>query len=1687
MRNFLTLLLVLLGFNLAAQTYNNEWIRYGQPYYKFKIGKTGMHRVSQAALAAVGLDNVPVENLEFWRNGEQVPFMPSVTSGPLPVNGYIDFFGQKMDGKYDKGFYRNPNFQHTDKVSLLGDSAAYFITAGNTANPYMVVLGTNNASTSSLNAEPFFMYTFGNYFTERWNPGYASVLPEYVYLSTYDQGEFRSSSEIYPTAAKQVTISSLQAYTTGPAPQSTFSYGATGNAQNQRSVRALINGSTVDEVTMDYFNDIKRTVNINVSLLNAASIPVRFENSSQISTDRYVTSFFEINYPRSFNFNNLAFFEFVWPAKSSPSLFEITNFKAGTQTPVLIDLTNKIKYLAQVVSGKYRFEVPASNTETHFVMASTTAADYTNINTLQRKDFVNYVASAPDNNYIIISNSLLFNGANGNNPVEDYRQYRQSAQGGGYRVTLADIDQLVDQFGFGARKNPQAVRNFLEYARTHLNAPPKYVFLIGKGVVYTDYVSNSANQNADKLNLVPTWGYPGSDNLMSAGFSGNPVALTPIGRLSVVYPAEVEDYLNKVKEHEAIQKNAPQTIEGREWMKNVVHVTGSSEPYLGSVLCNYMAAYKNIIADTLFGGKVSTFCKVSTNSVEQLTSDYLSSLFNEGISLLTYFGHSSSTTLEFNIDNPYNYNNQGKYPLFCVNGCNAGNFFTYSAGRLVTTETLSEKFTLAKNRGAIGFIASTHLGVVSYLNLFLTNFYAEICHKDYGKSIGEINRDGLKDLFNNSGDYYARMHAEQITLHGDPAVFLHGSDKPDYVMEESGILVTPSFISIAESSFKLKVKMVNIGRALKDSIVVEVRRQLPDNTYQTLYREKRRGIMWADSLSFDVPIVATRDKGRNRIYVTLDADNTTVETDETNNSAYKEFFIYEEEARPSYPFDLSIVYDPNTKFYASTANPFSQLRQYVMEMDTTKNFNSNLKISKTITASGGVLEFTPGVSFLDSTVYYWRVATVPPAGDNNYQWNTSSFTFMAGFNTGFGQDHYFQHLQSMPVSLELDADRKWKFTETQNLIDIYTGVWPNAGGQDRDYAVFLNDQPVITSACLGNSVIFNIIDPKTLKPWVNVDANGNNLNYMGSANANAACGPGRLYNFEFSYTNKSSRNQMVKFLASLPDGSIIVARSVDATLPGILPKNWKADSTAGNTLYDRLLQVGFTQADTMNTAGSWAGIWQKNTPAYTPQWMASTTGVFGKYILKTKFSTTDTVGYVSSPVLGPAKAWHKVMWRGKSLESPSTDHVNIEVIGVNKNGTETPLYEIGMNQQDFDISTVDAGLYPFLRLRMRNADSININSPYQLRYWNVLYTPVPEGALSPNLGYTTRDTVDVGEVLNVTMPFKNLTQTKFADSLLVKVNVIDRNNVTRNIIVPKAKDLGGGDTALVRFQIDTRDFPGNNTLVLDINPDFAQPEQYHFNNILFRDFYVRPDNTNPLLDVTFDGVRIINRDIVSSKPHIQIKLKDEAKFMLLNDTTIGSVQLKFPDGNTKDYYFDNDTLRFTPATSGANNTATIDFFPQLVSSNMTEGDEYELAIKAKDKSGNRAGTLEYRVAFRIISKPMISNLLNYPNPFSTSTAFVFTLTGSEIPTNIKIQILTVTGKIVREITKDELGPLHIGRNITEFKWNGTDQYGQKLANGVYLYRVVTTMNGKKMEKYKSEADNTDKYFTNGYGKMYLMR
>ena len=122
----------------------------------------------------------------------------------------------------------------------------------------------------------------------------------------------------------------------------------------------------------------------------------------------------------------------------------------------------------------------------------------------------------------------------------------------------------------------------------------------------------------------------------------------------------------------------------------------------------------------------------------------------------------------------------------------------------------------------------------------------------------------------------------------------------------------------------------------------------------------------------------------------------------------------------------------------------------------------------------------------------------------------------------------------------------------------------------------------------------------------------------------------------------------------------------------------------------------------------------------------------------------------------------------------------------------------------------------------------------------------------------------------------------------------------------------------------------------------------------------------------------------------------------------------------------------------------------------------------------------------MITESRVSNFLNYPNPFSTSTHFVYTLTGGEPLDRFKIQIMTVSGRVVRELTQDEVGPLQVGTHQTEYAWDGTDEYGDRLANGIYLYRVVAQdAEGREMKRL--ESGTVDRFFKNGLGKMVILR
>ena len=467
---------------------------------------------------------------------------------------------------------------------------------------------------------------------------------------------------------------------------------------------------------MSFFTYLKKQVdNIPLSSLpNPNSLVVTIEPVSSVTTDRIVISKIELTYPSKFNFNNLTNFYFELPATATGNYLVIDNFNYGSTSPVLLDLTTNKRYTGDITStpGKVKFVLPPSSiAQRKFELISQDPSTVNNVGTFSQKNFINFGIAANQADYIIITNPVLFNNGSGINNVELYRAYRASSAGGNFNTKIFNIDELVDQFAYGIKKHPSSIKEFIQYAKNTFTTSPQYVFLIGKGITYNDYRLNESSPYAEKLNLVPTFGNPASDILLSSPY-GSCVPNIPIGRLSAISGNEVGNYLQKIKEYELAQASGSQTLGDKLWMKKVVHVIGGKDSSESDLFKFYMNQYKTIIEDTSYGGNVETFAKSSNASVQLILGQRIDQLFNEGIGLLSYFGHSSSNLLEFDLSDPSVYSNQGKYPFFSVSGCTAGNNYIYDPLRIIQNNlSISEKFVLANERGSIGFLASSHLGV----------------------------------------------------------------------------------------------------------------------------------------------------------------------------------------------------------------------------------------------------------------------------------------------------------------------------------------------------------------------------------------------------------------------------------------------------------------------------------------------------------------------------------------------------------------------------------------------------------------------------------------------------------------------------------------------------------------------------------------------------------------------------------------------------------------------------------------------------------------------------------------------------------------------------------------------------------------------------------------------------------------
>ena len=127
---------------------------------------------------------------------------------------------------------------------------------------------------------------------------------------------------------------------------------------------------------------------------------------------------------------------------------------------------------------------------------------------------------------------------------------------------------------------------------------------------------------------------------------------------------------------------------------------------------------------------------------------------------------------------------------------------------------------------------------------------------------------------------------------------------------------------------------------------------------------------------------------------------------------------------------------------------------------------------------------------------------------------------------------------------------------------------------------------------------------------------------------------------------------------------------------------------------------------------------------------------------------------------------------------------------------------------------------------------------------------------------------------------------------------------------------------------------------------------------------------------------------------------------------------------------------------------------------LDEGD-YQLNFKIWDIQNNSSvSSTEFVVANS--AELALTHVLNYPNPFNTRTTFMFEHNQACDPLKVSIQIYTISGKSVKTIKQSVSCQ---GFKFDGIEWDGKDDFGDKLARGVYIYRLsVISSENKKAEK-----------------------
>ncbi len=867
-KSLLTILMLCVFGQLFAQEYGNEWISFDQSYYKIKVAKDGVYRIPFQLLSEQGLPADAAAYKLYFR-GEEVPMYQS--DEQWSEDGYFDFYGLKNNGDLDSSLYKIPDWQPIPDFSLFSDTSIYFLTLveSEVGKRYEPLDHMPSEDSQVLRSFPYTATKLANNAHFAGTP--VRIAGTNNNFADFEDGEGFVSGLITPGSPKLVNLQTPHVDLLGG--EAIIQSKLVGRSNDflyvpDHHMTIDINGLFCFEMTYESYSNHVVEIPLPVSQIKAQT-SLSYESMEDISSeDVNSIAYSRVLYPRLFEFDGADFFSLELPAEECH--FDIRNFGSGTDLRLLdISGANYLDAVQEFQKHEIALNALEDIEERETVLYN--PAEVSVVTAITQRDFTDFSDPENQGDYLIVTVEDFMGTA-----LQNFVDYRESAAGGNHQVVLMDVEELYDQFVYGVRKHPNSIKHLVNLGLDTWGLSPEYLFLVGKGIDYKASRFNSTYWN--DLNLVPSYGSPPSDLSLTRrdNFSYQPQLA--VGRLPVLEESQIDAYYQKVLEYEAWQ-NADCEASDTEWLKRSVHLVGGDNSNEETSFRGYLDRYVPILQDTLFGVNVeATFTQGSTSIVPQ---PEFHELMNDGISLITYMGHPGGEDWRFDIREPEEYDNEGKYPFINANSCFSGNIFHE------TDPLMAERYVLAPQRGSIGYLSVVNLGFPSYLDEFNMSFYQNACRTNYDGTVGEHIKNAIIEIYDGEGSsghaIGIKRTCQSLVLAGDPAIALYTWEQADYQLDANTVSFKPSQVHVDQDSILVELQIYNKGRAIGDSVDVRVEREWGAGQIIS-YNKRAPAIRFASSFSFFIPNNDADYGGQNSLIVTVDPDNQIAESCEDNNS-----------------------------------------------------------------------------------------------------------------------------------------------------------------------------------------------------------------------------------------------------------------------------------------------------------------------------------------------------------------------------------------------------------------------------------------------------------------------------------------------------------------------------------------------------------------------------------------------------------------------------------------------------------------------------------------------------------------------------------------------------------------------------------------------------------------------------------